>query len=928
VTQVWTEVNSSVINRGTLTIEDYLYTAGSFTNNAGATVNSTFMLDVRSLDNAGIINVSGRSMTLFRNDETNRSTGQIRVRSGAVLEVRAPSGFLTNEGTIIIECGGAMVYDATAFSGNPPQYLCPPTVTIDQAAGQADPTTSAPLLFTVTFNRAVSGFTAADVTLSGTANRTNATVSVSGGPSVYTVQVNGISSDGTVIASVNAGGAVDVSGNGNTASTSTDNSITYLTPLSVTINQAANQADPTNQMPLLFTATFNRPVTGFTAADVILGGTANRSGATVTITGGPSVYTVQVNGFTSGGTVTAAINANVAVDAFGFPNAAATSVDNRVTVTEVAPSVTINQAPGQADPASTLPLRFIAAFSEAVTGFTGDDLALAGSANLFGATITVSGGPSVYTIEISGDVGPGTVIVGIPGNVAFDLAGNPNTSASSTDNSLTFTGVAPSVTINQAAGQADPTTSNPILFTAAFSKSVTQFTAADVILGGTATLAGATVTVSGGPAVYTVQVNGISGNGTVTARINANVAIDLFGTPNTASTSTDNSVTFVTIIPTNTPTRTPTQTATPTATPTNTPTNTPEPTATPTNTPTATATNTPTSTATNTPEPTATSTNTPEPTATPTNTPEPTATPTNTPEPTATSTATATNTPEPTATPTNTPEPTATPTNTPIPPTATPVGTLIGVCGPYAVYQTGTTYRAPGWAGAILVGANSNNTLTGTNGPDLILGLGGNDLLRGNGGDDVICGGDGVDLLQGLAGNDYLDGGNGSDVLNGGSGDYDDLLAGDGNDVLLDGDGVRNAAGGAGNDLFTLALRNGWRDTTGQPRFAGLSGGYGNDLVGLAILNPVSFLVNITGDERDEPASPLEGNNDSLALAGVIDPASTLIKFEQQVVLSATNEAAIPGEESGAEYLTEPVGEEAVTPTEQANRLFLPLANR
>lgn len=254
-------------------------------------------------------------------------------------------------------------------------------------------------------------------------------------------------------------------------------------------------------------------------------------------------------------------------------------------------------------------------------------------------------------------------------------------------------------------------------------------------------------------------------------------------------------------------------------------------------------------------------------------------------------------------------------------------GVLVGSCGGYEVRQIGNSYTAPGWSGAIKVGTNSNNTLTGTNGPDLILGLGGNDLLRGNGGDDVICGGDGVDLLQGLAGNDYLDGGPGNDVLNGGSGDYDELLAGEGNDTLLDGDGVRNATGGPGNDLFTLALRNGWRDGAGQPHFTGLTAGYGNDTVGLAILNSARFFVDISGDERDTPASPQEGNNDKLALVGVIDPASTLVKFEHRLILSADAEVAIPDEEAGAESLSEPVGETDETTGELNNRLFLPLIN-
>jgi Ca2+-binding RTX toxin-like protein len=238
---------------------------------------------------------------------------------------------------------------------------------------------------------------------------------------------------------------------------------------------------------------------------------------------------------------------------------------------------------------------------------------------------------------------------------------------------------------------------------------------------------------------------------------------------------------------------------------------------------------------------------------------------------------------------------------------------VIATCGSYTVYQDVTgVYSAPGWTGAIQVGTNKNNTFTGTNGPDLLLGLGGNDLLKGQGGDDVLCGGDDVDLLQGLAGNDYLDGGSGNDVLNGGTGDYDVLVGADGNDVLLDGDGVRSAQGGPGNDLFTLAVRNGWHDGNGQPILTGIAGGYGNDTVALAVLDLMRFTVDLSGDEYDNPPSALEGLVDSLALAGVIEPTSPIIKFEQQLVVSAEAEATIPSEEAGAEYLTEPVGDEAL----------------
>jgi len=108
----------------------------------------------------------------------------------------------------------------------------PPTVTINQAAGQADPTSASPINFTAVFSKPVSGFSDAGVTLSGSAGGAK-TVAVSGGPSTYNVAVSGMNSSGTVIASIRAGAARDMAGLPNTASTSTDNSVTftYVSPI-------------------------------------------------------------------------------------------------------------------------------------------------------------------------------------------------------------------------------------------------------------------------------------------------------------------------------------------------------------------------------------------------------------------------------------------------------------------------------------------------------------------------------------------------------------------------------------------------------------------------------------------------------------------------------------------------------------------------
>src|SRR3989442_1157761 len=103
----------------------------------------------------------------------------------------------------------------------------PPTVTVNQAAGQADPTNVSPINFTVVFSETVNDFTVGDVTISGTAGGAK-TVILTGGPTTYNVAVSGMTS-GTVIASVAAGVAHDAAGNGNTASTSIDNTVTFST---------------------------------------------------------------------------------------------------------------------------------------------------------------------------------------------------------------------------------------------------------------------------------------------------------------------------------------------------------------------------------------------------------------------------------------------------------------------------------------------------------------------------------------------------------------------------------------------------------------------------------------------------------------------------------------------------------------------------
>jgi hypothetical protein len=114
----------------------------------------------------------------------------------------------------------------TALSGSSSDvtvYNVPPAVTVNQAAAQADPTTASPVLFTAVFSEPVADFTSSDVTVSPS----TATVALSGSGTTYTISVAGLTGSGSVVASIAANTVHDSDGAGNTASTSTDNTVLY-----------------------------------------------------------------------------------------------------------------------------------------------------------------------------------------------------------------------------------------------------------------------------------------------------------------------------------------------------------------------------------------------------------------------------------------------------------------------------------------------------------------------------------------------------------------------------------------------------------------------------------------------------------------------------------------------------------------------------
>jgi LPXTG-site transpeptidase (sortase) family protein len=316
-----------------------------------------------------------------------------------------------------------------------------------------------------------------------------------------------------------------------------------FTTLNAVSSIARAGSNPTNAASVSWTVTFGANISSLTASNFSLANTGLTGPSITGVTGSGTTWTVSA----STGTGSGSLGLNLANDTgLSAPLSNAPFTGEVYTIDRDKPTVTIEQAVGQADPAGSAPVNFTVTFNENVTGFATGDVTLSTSTTPGTLAGTVTGGPAVYNVAVNGMTGDGVVIASIPAGAAQDAAGNTSAVSSSTDNSVAYDAVAPGVTINQATSQIDPVNAGPIHFTAVFTESVTGFASGDVTL--TSALAGLTQTITeSGPmngTTYDVSVGGLSGSGTVTASIASGAATDVAAHGNTASTSTDNTVTF------------------------------------------------------------------------------------------------------------------------------------------------------------------------------------------------------------------------------------------------------------------------------------------------------------------------------------------------------------------------------------------------
>ena len=351
---------------------------------------------------------------------------------------------------------------------------------------------------------------------------------MTGSGTTYNVAVSGMTGSGTVVVSVPAGAATDAAGNASLASTSTDNSVAFGTvDTTAPTVQSINRVGPTttNAASVSWTVLFSESVTGVDTSDFALATTGAVTGAAITgVSGSGSQYTVTANTGTGSGTLGLNLVDNDSILDASANQLGGTGAGNgnftgqSYTIDKAAPSVTINQASGQADPTSASPINFTVIFSETVTGFTASDISFAGST--VGGTLSavVTGSGPTYNVAVSGMTGTGTVVVSVPAGAATDAAGNASLASTSTDNSVAFGTVDTTAPTVQSINRVGPATTKAasVSWTVLFSESVTGVDTSDFALATTGAVTGATITtVSGSGSQYTVTANTGTGSGTL-----------------------------------------------------------------------------------------------------------------------------------------------------------------------------------------------------------------------------------------------------------------------------------------------------------------------------------------------------------------------------------------------------------------------------
>jgi hypothetical protein len=339
---------------------------------------------------------------------------------------------------------------------------------------------------TLTFDKAIAGLTAADITLSGVTGLVKGTLSGSG-PN-YTLPISGFTAGGTLTVSVEKEG-YEIENSYRTVE------VFYLTP--VTFNGvSANGSSSVTSTTL--TLIFSKAVPGLSAADITLSDVTGIVKGT--LSGSGPTYTLGISGFTEGGTL------KVTVNKAGFE----ISIPSRNATVYYAVPVTFNSVTADGSSSTATSTMLTLTFDKAIAGLTANDVTLSGVTGLVKGTLSGSG-PS-YTLGISGFTAGGTL------TVAVAKAGYAISNASRTVTVYVYTPI--TVTFNSVTADGSATVKTTAL-TLNFSAAILGLSADDITLSG---ITGITKGVlSGSGPSYTLPISGISSDGKLTVFVNSKI---------------------------------------------------------------------------------------------------------------------------------------------------------------------------------------------------------------------------------------------------------------------------------------------------------------------------------------------------------------------------------------------------------------------
>jgi len=293
------------------------------------------------------------------------------------------------------------------ISGSPKNvviyYYVDTAVTFDSvtADGSASQTTTQ---LTLTFSQAITGLTAADISVSGVQGVTTGTL-IGSGPT-YTLPISGFPVGGTLSVAVSSPSGYNVSGSPKTATI-----YYYTAPTSVTFSGVTANGSP-NQTTTQLSLTFSQTITGLTASNITLSGVSGVIKGT--LSGSGSSYTLPISGFTSGGNLTVAVSSPSGYNVSGSTkNVVIYYVDIDVSFVSVT-------ADGDASQKTTTQLTLT--FSQAITGLTASDITLDGFSGVSKGSLSGSG--PTYTLPISGFTSGGTLSVAVSSPSGYNVSGS------------------------------------------------------------------------------------------------------------------------------------------------------------------------------------------------------------------------------------------------------------------------------------------------------------------------------------------------------------------------------------------------------------------------------------------------------------------------------------------------------------------------